>query len=85
MKFLTIIKTIVSLLPLIIEAIKAVEEAIPGQGKGEAKLAAIRAILEGAYATAQDLGVTFADLWPALEKTIGGLVSAFNSSGMFKK
>jgi len=85
MKFLTILKAIIALLPMVIEAIKAVEEAIPGQGKGEAKLAAIRAILEGAYAAAQDIGLTFSELWPALEKTIAGLVGAFNSAGVFRK
>jgi len=85
MKYLTIIKLVVSLLPVLIEAIKAVEEAIPGKGAGEAKLAAIRAIIEGVYATATDLGVTFGEVWPVLEKTISGLVAAFNKSGEFKK
>lgn len=85
MKFLAILRAIVELLPLVIQIIKQVEAEIPGQGKGEAKLAAVRAILEGAYAIASDIGVTLSDLWPALEKTISGLVSAFNSAGIFKK
>ena len=38
--------TIVQLLPALIAAIKAIEEAIPGQGQGEAKLAAVRGIIE---------------------------------------
>ena len=38
MKLLSIIRTIVALLPMLIEAIKAAEEAIPGSGKGEQKL-----------------------------------------------
>jgi len=84
-KFLAIVKTLVSLLPLLIEAIKAVEEAIPGKGAGEAKLAAVRAMLEASYAVANDLGLTFAELWPAIEKTVAGLVGALNTAGVFKK
>jgi len=48
MNYIILIKTILSLMPLIIEVIKVVEEAIPGSGKGEAKLAMVRGIIEGA-------------------------------------
>ena len=85
MKFIAILRAIVELLPLVIQIIKQVEAEIPGQGKGEAKLAAVRAILEGAYSIASDLGVALSDLWPALEKTISGIVGAFNTAGIFKK
>ena len=37
---------ILQLLPALITAIKAIEDAIPGSGQGEQKLAAVRAILE---------------------------------------
>jgi hypothetical protein len=85
MKFLAILKAVISLLPLIIDGIKALEEAIPGQGKGEQRLAALRGILESTFAVATDLGVTFGDVWPAIEKTVGTLVKVFNDSGIFKK
>lgn len=68
---------ILKLLPVIIEAIKAIEAAVPGQGKGEQKLAAIRQILE-----AVDGGV--ASLWPQISATIGVLVKLFNSTDGFK-
>lgn len=66
------------LIPALIELIKAIEEAIPGQGKGEQKLAAVRAIVEQTY----EKGV---DAWPSLEKVISVLVGLFNATGVFKK
>lgn len=78
MNALTILKTVLSLIPAIIDAIKAVEDAIPGSGKGEQKLAAIRAIVEQVYDKASDL-------WPSIEKTISVLVGLFNAVGAFKK
>ena len=69
---------ILQLLPALIQAMKAIEEAIPGQGQGEQKLAAIRGILE-----AVDSGV--AKLWPQIQGVIGVMVNLFNSAGVFKK
>lgn len=85
MKFLTILKLLISMLPLVIDAMRAIEDAIPGQGQGEQKLAALRAMIESTYSAANDIGVTFGDIWPVLEKTVGTLVGAFNQSGAFKK
>ena len=67
------------LLPAIIAAMKAIEEAIPGQGAGEQKLAAVRGLLEavnGAFDTAT---------WSKVAGMIGTLVALFNTSGVFKK
>lgn len=72
------LNAIFRLLPAIIAAIKAIEEAVPGQGQGEQKLAAVRGIIE-----AVDAGV--AQLWPQIASTIGVLVGLFNKSGVFKK
>ena len=76
MSWLTTANIILNLLPAIITAMKAIEEAIPGQGKGEDKLAAIRAILE---ATNAQIGA----LWPTIQTVIGILVSLFNKTGTF--
>jgi hypothetical protein len=78
MNWLATVTTVLQLLPAIITAIKAIEEAIPGQGQGEMKLAAIREILEAASSQA-------ATLWPTLEKAIGVLVGLFNKTGTFAK
>ena len=65
------------LLPAIISAMKAIEEAIPGKGAGEAKLTAVRQLLE-----LVDGGV--ATVWPEIAKTIGILVNVFNTVGWNK-
>lgn len=78
MSWITTATTILNLLPALIVAMRAIEEAIPGQGKGEEKLAAIRAILE---ATNSQIGT----LWPTLQTVIGILVSLFNKTGTFAK
>jgi len=85
MKFLEIARLILSLLPVLIQAIRAAEEAIPGEGKGEAKLAMIRGILESAYTTATDAVGSFESIWPSLQATISSVVAAFNRAGIFRK
>ena len=68
---------ILQLIPALIAAMKAVEDAIPGSGKGEEKLSAIRQILE-----AVDSGAT--KYWPQIQAVIGVLVNLFNKTGTFK-
>lgn len=63
---------IIRLIPALIEVIKAVESAIPGEGKGQVKLAMVRGILE-----ATDNAVD--QIWPSLEKVIAVIVKTFNS------
>jgi len=85
MQFLAILKLIITILPLLIDAVKAIEDAIPGQGKGEMKLAAIRTVVESAYEAADEALPKIESFWPVIQKTISGLVSIFNASGIFKK
>lgn len=85
MKYIQILKLIVSLIPTLVSLIKSLEEAIPEPGKGTQKLETLRGILESGYAVANDIGVTMEELWPALSSTINALVAAFNSTGVFKK
>ncbi len=68
---------ILQLIPALIAAMRAIEEAIPGTGKGEEKLAAIRGILE-----AVDSGAS--KYWPQIQSVIGVLVGLFNKTGAFK-
>lgn len=69
---------IFQLVPTLIAAMKAIEEAIPGQGAGEQKLALVRGILEAGYGN-------ITDIWPKLKPVIDLIVATFNSSGVFKK
>ncbi len=78
MNWLTSVATVLQLLPSIITAIRAIEEAIPGNGLGEMKLAAIREILESASGQVSMI-------WPLIEKAIGVLVGLFNKTGVFTK
>ena len=75
---LAILSAVLQIIPALIAAVKAIEEAIPGQGKGEAKVAAVREIVTVVNAEA----VT---LWPILEKVVGILVTTFNKTGVFVK
>jgi len=84
MQYITILRTILALLPTIIEVIKAIEAAIPGTGQGKAKLEAVRQILEASSAVAGETANQFAALWPALQVSIGAIVALFNSSGVFR-
>ena len=78
MNWLSTATALLQLLPAIIAAIKAIEEAIPGQGQGEMKLAAIREILES-------VSGQVTTLWPFIEKAIGVVVALFNRAGVFAK
>lgn len=69
---------ILQLIPAIITALKAIEDAIPGSGMGEQKLAAVRAMLEV-------IDGSVSKLWPQISGVIGVLVSLFNATGVFKK
>ena len=78
MSWLSTATALLQLLPAIITAIRAIEEAIPGKGQGEAKLAAIREILEAASGQVSVM-------WPLIEKAIAVLVGLFNKTGVFAK
>jgi len=73
-----IIMQVLQLLPALIAAIKAVEDAIPGSGKGEQKLEAIRQIL----ITVDD---SVGAIWPKIQAVIGVVVNLLNTTGVFKK
>ena len=84
-RFVTLLKAILLLLPTLIEAIRAIEAAVPVSGKGADKLQLLRELIAGVYDTAGDVGVAFADLWPTIERTVASVVALFNRSGIFAK
>jgi hypothetical protein len=69
---------ILNLVPAIIAAMKALEEAVPGKDLGGEKSAAIKAILE---ATNSQIAV----YWPMIQKGIDILAGMFNKTGTFQK
>lgn len=84
MQFVAIIKIVLQLLPLIIEAVKAIEAAFPQGGNGAVKLDALRSMIEAGYKAGSDVVVSFDSLWPVLQSTISSVVSIANSTGLFK-
>lgn len=67
---------ILNLLPAIIQAIKAIEGALPGNSPGAAKLEAVIGIM-----TAADESIK--PMVPQITTVIGHLVKLFNVTGVF--
>lgn len=85
MKFIVILQAVLELLPAILKAIAALEEAMPDSGKGKEKLAIIKATVETVYEKGSNAIGTFTDVWPVLESVIGKVVNIYNAIGVFKK
>lgn len=85
LQIIQIARLVLSLLPLILDTVRAIEAALPEGGQGKAKLAMIRETLAGVFETVGDATTTFEQVWPALERTVGAVVGLFNTVGAFKK
>lgn len=85
MQYLAIIKTLLSLLPLIIQVVQAIEAAIPESGAGKAKLELVKATIQSGYTAASDTVASFEAIWPAISSTVSAVVSTFNALGKFNK
>jgi hypothetical protein len=64
--------TVLRLLPAIVAAVKALEEALPVSGQGKSKLAALREIM-----VSVDAGVTA--IWPMVETAVAAIVALMNA------
>lgn len=82
---LDILRALAALLPIVLQLVRQLEEALPTTGAGAAKLAQIKAILQQVFGTLSGLTVTFEQVWPTVQALISGVVSAFNALGVFKK
>jgi len=83
--YLQIVKSALGLLPVVIEAVKAIEAALPESGAGAQKLDIIKATLQNAYSVSSDAVGTFESFWPVLSGMISAIVAAMNAAGIFKK
>ena len=77
MSWIAIVKIALDLLPSIIAAIKAIEEALPKENQGAEKLALVREIVT---TTSEEANKN----WPMIESVISKLVAFFNKMGIFK-
>lgn len=71
---------ILTLIPALIAAIKAIEEALPLSGQGKAKADMVLSVVK----TASDKGAELATSG-MLQKIIDIVVNFFNAAGAFKK
>lgn len=71
MNALNTLMMILRLLPAIVAAVKALEDALPTSGAGKDKLAALREIM-----VATDAGITA--IWPAVETAVAAVVRLMN-------
>lgn len=69
---------ILSLIPTLISAVRAIEEAIPMSGQGKAKTEMVLQIVEATGEGAKEM-------LPVVQKAIGIVVGTLNSVGVFKK
>lgn len=68
---------VLKLLPAIVAAIKSIEEMLPGVGKGEQKLAALRELMES-------LDSSITNLWPQIAGVVAIVVKFMNANGWTK-
>jgi hypothetical protein len=85
MQFLTILKIFLSLIPLISEAVKTVEAALPFNGVGQQKLEMVRQTLDASYKAASDMTVPFEALWNLAQPLITSMVAVYNATGAFPR
>lgn len=78
-------KLVLGLLPTILEAVKAVEAALPISGKGKEKLELVKTSVQAVFDASNQTVTTFQETWPQLEKVVSAVVTLFNSVGLFKK
>ena len=76
MNFLSTIKLILELLPIIIQTVKQLESVFPASGMGALKFELIKRSLKSSYDVSNDI-------IPIVETTINSVVSVMNEFGIF--
>jgi hypothetical protein len=79
--------TVLKLLPLVLSAVKAVEEAIPLPGQGKKKLDLVLDVIKSAYDGRTDLTASFSyeKLVTLVVPMIARIVDLHNALGLFQK
>lgn len=72
------IKLVLSLLPLVIQAVRQLEELFPESDRGAMKLDLIRRTIQNVYDISDNT-------LPLIEKMVNTIVDIFNKFGIFKK
>ncbi len=84
---MTILFTILKLLPVIISSVQAVEAAIPLPSTGKAKLDLVLGTVSDVYTTTQQVTpeVPVGLLLATVTQVVGRIVGTFNALGIFRK
>jgi len=69
--------TILRLMPLIIQTVRAVEELVPVQGQGKAKLDMVLGVVNDSTQDAQTIA-------PVVARVVGRIVDLCNATGVFQ-
>ena len=84
MNFLTYLKWVKRLWGMVVAMVKLIEETIPDDGAGYAKLAAFDQMLKAAIEKADDIDESFEKLQPVSHDIVGAVVALYNATGIFK-
>tara|TARA_R110000772_G_scaffold150384_1_gene261082 strand:- start:808 stop:1068 length:261 start_codon:yes stop_codon:yes gene_type:complete len=85
MGLLEYLKWVKKLWTTVIDIVKLIEETIPDDGAGKAKLAAFDVLLKAAIDKAEDIDEQFDKLQPVAHDIASAAVALFNATGLFKK
>tara|TARA_Y100000310_G_scaffold217670_1_gene218731 strand:- start:473 stop:742 length:270 start_codon:yes stop_codon:yes gene_type:complete len=84
MNFLTYLKWVKRLWGMVVSMVKLIEDTIPDDGAGHAKLAAFDQMLKAAIEKSDDIDESFEKLQPVSHDIVRAVVSLYNATGIFK-
>lgn len=70
---------------MVVDIVKLIEETIPDDGAGKAKLAAFDVLLKAAIEKADDIDEQFDKLQPVAHDIVNTVVTLFNTVGLFRR
>jgi hypothetical protein len=82
-RFLQVLELAVKLLPMIVAAVKAIEDAAPVAGQGPSKAELLKAMIDAAYEAGGDDLPPLASILGLVDKLTGGIVALFKRAGIF--
>lgn len=85
MNFLTYLSWIKRLWKMVSEIVRLIEETIPDDGAGSAKLVAFDILLKAAIEKADDIDESFDKLKPVAHDIVGAVVSLYHATGVFSR
>lgn len=85
MNLWTYLSWVKKLWKMVTELVKIIEDTIPDEGAGSAKLAAFDVMLKAAIEKADDIDESFDKLQPVAHDIVAAVVSLYNATGIFRK